>query len=387
MAYKGIVIPSPEDFRTPGQLIQALLKARNWSGRVLAIVLDTDETVVNKLLSGRRRVDAAMAIRLAEVFGRSPDDFLELQKAYDLAKARIEMRPDPTMTTRARLFGDLPVTEMIKRGWLDADDIRNVKSVESALVKFFGSSSLDDIEILPHAAKKTNVAVDVTPAQLAWIYRTKEIASEMLVGRYSETAVEDAIEKLKPLRIAPEASRKAPQILAEAGIRFVIVESLPTAKIDGVCFWLGEKKPVIGMSLRFDRIDNFWFVLRHELEHVLRCHGREEIALDTELEGERAGTGTGVSEEERIANQAAADFCVPNAQMERFIARKAPFFAERDILGFAATLQIHPGLVAGQIQRRTGHYDRFRSHLAKIRSCVAPSAIVDGWGDVAPVGM
>ena len=136
--------------------------------------------------------------------------------------------------------------------------------------------------------------------------------------------------------------------------------------------------------MRFDRIDNFWFVLRHELEHVLCGHGHAAPILDVDLDGREDGE---VVEEERIANAAASDFCVPRDKLASFIARKAPFFAERDILGFASTLGIHPGLVAGQLQHHTQKYDRFRSHLVKIRSFVAPSAMVDGWGDVAPVGM
>jgi HTH-type transcriptional regulator/antitoxin HigA len=72
--------------------------------------------------------------------------------------------------------------------------------------------------------------------------------------------------------------------------------------------------------------------------------------------------------------------------LDRFISRKAPFFAERDILGFANTLGVHPGIVAGQLQHKTGRYDLFRNHLVKIRSIVKPGATVDGWGDVAPVG-
>jgi HTH-type transcriptional regulator/antitoxin HigA len=161
---------------------------------------------------------------------------------------------------------------------------------------------------------------------------------------------------------------------------------LPGAKIDGVCFWLNGA-PVIGMSIRFDRVDNFWFVLRHELEHVLQRHGQIQgtVLLDSELEGDRAGTGATVAEEERVANAAAAEFCVSQAALERFIARKAPFFAQRDLIGFARTLQIHPGLVAGQLRHRLGRYDLFTSHLAKIRHHVSPSAMVDGWGDVAPV--
>jgi len=379
---------NPEtDFRTPGQLIQALLDSRGWTQRVLAIILGVDETGINKIVAGKRPVDAEMALMLGDTFSVPAERFLELQKSFDLAKARIISRPNPGRATRAHLFGDLPVGEMIKRGWLDADDIRNVPKVEAALAKFFGVNLPDEIEILPNAAKKTNVATPATPAQLAWIYRVREIASEMLVGRYSPSAVHGAVKRLSALLSAPEEARKVPRILAESGIRYVIVESLASAKIDGVCFWLNDASPVIGMSLRHDRIDNFWFVLRHELEHVLRLHGRIAAMLDTELEEERAGIGANVSDEERIANEAAANFCVPRQTMDRFIARKEPFFAERDILGFAQTLQIHPGIVAGQLQHRTARYDRFRNHLVKIRSAVAPSAIVDGWGDIAPVGI
>jgi HTH-type transcriptional regulator / antitoxin HigA len=107
--------------------------------------------------------------------------------------------------------------------------------------------------------------------------------------------------------------------------------------------------------------------------------------VDAELEGERAGTGPTVTEEERVANEAAAEFCVPKQELKKFIARKAPFFAERDMLGFARTLQIHPGLVAGQLQHHTSRYDLFRNHLVKIRSVIAESAVMDGWGDIAPV--
>lgn len=372
---------SPDNFRTPGQLIVHLLKERGWSKRVLAVVLGLDEAIVSKLASDKRGVDAEMALQLGEVFEVPPERFLDLQKSFDLAKAKITAQPDPGRATRAQLFGSLPVAEMIKRGWLLADDVRDTTKVEAELARFFGVKSVSEIEILPHSAKRTNVSSPVTPAQLAWIYRVKQIASEMIVARYSPTAARNVAGKLGGLLSAAEEARKVPRILAESGIRFVIVESLQSGKIDGVCFWLNDLSPVIGMSLRHDRIDNFWFVLRHELEHVIRRHGRGAVMVDADVEG----VDHDVTEEESVANSAAANFCVPKADLELFVARKAPFFHERDIMGFARTLQIHPGLVAGQLRRRTGRYDRFHNHLAKIRSIVAPNAMVDGWGDVAPV--
>jgi HTH-type transcriptional regulator/antitoxin HigA len=71
--------------------------------------------------------------------------------------------------------------------------------------------------------------------------------------------------------------------------------------------------------------------------------------------------------------------------LDAFLARKAPFFSERDLIGFSRILKVHPGIVAGQLQRRTKRYDRFRDHLVKVREIIAPTAIKDGWGDIAPV--
>ncbi len=385
VGYKGQV-NSDTDLRTPGQLVKRLLDERGWSKRVLAIVLGVDESIVNKIVSDRRAVNAEMALTLGEAFGVDPERFMGLQKSYELAKARITVQPDPKRATRAVLFSELPIAEMMDRGWLEVDDIRNLAQVEAALLRFFGVNSLEEIEVLPHAAKKTAVAAPVTSVQLVWIHRVMVLAKEIMVERrFTEFAVREAIKKLSLLRQSPEEIAHVPRILSEAGIRFVIVESLKSAKIDGVCFWIDEVSPVIGMSLRHDRIDNFWFVLRHELEHVLKGHGRFAVILDAELEKERAGTGIDIPEEERTANEAAANFCVPKQELQKFIVRKAPLFLERDVLGFANTLKVHPGLIAGQLQRHTSRYELLRNHLVKIRSIVVQNAMVDGWGDVALV--
>lgn len=315
------------------------------------------------------------------------DQFLSLQKELDLAQARIVAQPDPMRATRAMLFGDLPLAEMIDRGWLKAESVKEVADVERELMRFFGVNRLDDIHLLPHAAKKT--ATDyatITPAQLAWLYRVRSIAENMLVPRFTVGKLREALPKLRALMIAPEETRRVSRLLLECGVRILLVESLKSAKIDGVCFWLDERSPVIALSLRYDRIDNFWFVLRHEIEHVLQGHGRSFAVVDSELEGEKAGVGASVSEEERVANQAASDFCVPKNQMDAFIARKSPLFYEADLKAFAKILKVHPGIVAGQLQHKTGRFHIFRSHLAEVRGKILQSAMVDGWGTVAPLG-
>lgn len=371
-----------DDYRTPGQLIEALLTERGWSNRLLATVLEVEETGISKLIAAKKPVTPELAISLEEVFGVPAEQFLTLQRNLDLAKARIITRPNPSRALRAKIFSDLPVGEMTKRGWLNVEDIRDMAAVEVAVTKFFGTQNLSQIETLPHAAKKTEAEVAVTPAQLAWLFRVKQIANEILAPAYNEGLTMASLSRLKSYLSAPEEARHVPRLLMECGIRLVVVEGLKASKIDGVCLWLDEKSPVIGMTMRFDRMDNFWFVLRHELEHVIQRHGVSDPMLDVDL-----AASSSIMQEEQIANEAASEFCAPRAKIESFIARKAPLFPERDFLGLAKILGVHPSLVAGQIQFKTGRYELFRGHLAKIRDHVLPSAIVDGWGDIAPVGL
>jgi HTH-type transcriptional regulator/antitoxin HigA len=137
------------------------------------------------------------------------------------------------------------------------------------------------------------------------------------------------------------------------------------------------------MSTRRDKIDNFWFVLRHEMQHVLEGHGKEKAMIDADLDGDQLN----VSLEEKIANSAAADFCAPVSKLDSFMIRKRPFFYEKDVVAFARLLNRHPGLVIGQMQRRLNDYRFLARHLVKIRRFVLPGSIADGWGQVVPVAL
>ena len=369
------------DFKSPGQLISHLVNEKGWSKRVLATVLGMSETIVNKMTTDVRPISASEALLLEEVFDVPADNFLDLQTKYNLAKAKIKSTPDAGRAARAELFTKLPISAMVNRGWLKIPDVKDFVTVESELQQFFGVRSSKDIPVFPHAAKKTEVATGTSSAQLAWLYRVRKIALEMIVPPATKSSIENAIKLITPLRVSEASTRKVPEILQKCGIRFLIVEGLPSAKIDGVCFWLSDSAPVIALAMRFDRIDNFWFVLRHELEHARCGHGKTIITIDSDME---SGSENGeILEEERVANEAAADFCAPAKKMDSFIARKSPLFSERDLLGFSKIHKTHPGLATGQIHARTERYELFRKHLVKVSPYVIPASIVDGWGSVA----
>ncbi|MDA0740146.1 MAG: HigA family addiction module antitoxin [Nitrospirae bacterium] len=367
------------DVPPPGYFIREELEAREWTQRDLAYVLGITEQAVNMIISGKRGISADMARALGDAFDVPPEFFANLQKAYDLSQAR---DPDPSVARKAKLQSKYPVREMIKRGWLvDA----NAALLETQMSMFFEVSNTEEIPHFAHAAKKTHYT-HATPAQVAWLFRVRQIAKEIPVPNYSEKTLRGSLPQFHQFMIDPEETRYVPNILSECGVRFVVVEALPGSKIDGVCFWLG-KSPVIGMSIQRDRIDNFWFVLRHEIEHILHKHGKDSEIIDADIEGDQTGLSSARAEEERVANLAASEFCVPVSQMDDFIKRKSPFFSERDVVGFARRLQIHPGIVAGQLRKRLDRWDLFSRMLVKVRHNVTSGAMVDGWGHNFPVSV
>jgi HTH-type transcriptional regulator / antitoxin HigA len=253
--------------------------------------------------------------------------------------------------------------------------------VEHRVRRFFGISNIGERPIFPHAAKAVQYD-ERTALQWAWLFRAKELSEAVHSAPFAKRKLKDALLQLRSLLVAPEEIRRVPGILAEAGVRLVIVEFLSGAKIDGATFWL-DGSPVIAMSLRFDRVNNFWFVLRHEIEHVLNEDG---LVVDVELT-EHVERKDKLPAEEVRANEAAAEFLVPKSELDSFIARVRPLYSEQRILLFARRIGVHPGLVVGQLQFRSElPYTHFHKHLVKVREIITQTAVTDGWGNVPSLG-
>jgi HTH-type transcriptional regulator/antitoxin HigA len=362
----------------PGAYIKEEMEERGWSQRDLAFILGCSDQAINPILNGKRGISPEMAKALGEAFDVPAEFFANLQQAYDLAQAR---KPDPSVAARRQMQTAYPIREMIKRGWMEQTD---APMLATQLTRFFEVPDPGLIPYFAHAAKKSSYEErDVPPAQLAWLYRVRQIAKSISVPKYSAKALRQAVrDDLPALLHAPDEVKHVPKILMECGVRFVLVEKLSNAKIDGVCFWLDDA-PVIGMSVQHDRIDNFWFVVRHEIEHVLNGDGQDEEIIDSDLEN----VSTSISEEERIANDAASNFCAPKDRLDSFILRKKPFYYEKDVVAFARVLERHPGIVIGQMRRRLNRYDYLTRYLVKIRQYLLPGSIADGWGQSVQVSL
>jgi len=360
----------------PGDHVRSLMKKRGWLQAELAYVLGVSSSTVSEVVNSKIAISAEMAKALSAAFDRPAREFADLQTIWSLENAP---EPSAEIAIRAAAQADYPYREMAKRGWVKS--ATDASDTHGELCRFFGVNDLNSVSQIRHAAKKTTEG-ELSGEQMVWLHRVRQIAGEMMTPAYDPAKFQEAIDAFSELRDDPENVRHIPRLLENAGVRFVVVQALPGSKIDGVCTWLDAKSPVIGLSLRFDRIDNFWFVLRHECAHVKHGHGRDAAIIDYDMDGD---PDTAISDEEQIADSEAAEFCVPDKKMTSFYLRKRPFFAEREVMAFAKRVGVHPGLVVGQLQRRMDRYDFLRKHLVKVRDHLSSAMMVDGWGDVVPV--
>ncbi len=318
-----------------------------------------------------------MAKSLSLAFDVSAELFLNLQQAYDLAKSDL---PDETILTRKEFQAHYPAREMIKRGWIN--DVKEPIRLEKELVKFFNVSSFEEIPHLPHAAKKTCYNT-MPPAQVAWLFRAKNLAQKIKVQNYSESKFKNLVRDLSKLLDKPKSIGKIPSLFAKAGIRLVFVEPLKGAKIDGACLWLDASSPVVALSLRFDRIDNFWFCLFHEMGHVKYNDGKSKVIIDVDLENTKDSKGNITDKIEKRANNFATENILPDRDLKGFISISNRFYSKKAIEDFAEQKQRHPGLIVGRLHHlKEIPLSHHRKFLVKVRHRFESDAVIDGWGRI-----
>src|SRR4030095_5102041 len=96
----------------------------------------------------------------------------------------------------------------------------------------------------------------------------------------------DQLRNLARMSVDPQIARQLPAILADFGVILVYLYALPGMKADGAVFRLSTGHPVVAMSLRFPRLDYFWFTLLHELSHIVLHNDQltEPVFFDVEAE-------------------------------------------------------------------------------------------------------
>ena len=151
-----------------------------------------------------------------------------------------------------------------------------------------------------------------------------------------------------------DGPRLAREKLAKHGIALVVAAHLPRTHLDGAALWTVEKVPVVGMTIRYDRLDNFWFCLLHELAHLGRhfLDGNGEVFIDDLQLRERNHDRD--DEREREADEWAQEALIPSEIWNQHPAQDNP--TVRNVLSLARKADVHPAIVAGRIRHESRNY-------------------------------
>lgn len=371
---------TPAEVFPPGEFIREEIEARGWSQVEFAEILGRPPRLVSELIAGKRAITPETAKGLAAAFGTSAQLWLNLESSFQLSKLKHD--GSDAISRRAKLYEMVPVKEIVRRRWIEPSD--NLDVLEKRVWDFLSA------ELVPHAARKsTSYCEEISPAQHAWLLRARQLCNSVSVtNTFSSTSFERLLDQLKLLLQSAEEVRHVPRLLAEAGIRLVVVEPLPQTRVDGATLWLSDHAPAIVLSLRSDRVDWFWFTLMHELAHVKNQDGKDHVLLDVDLLSESAEGKKAKPEFELRADAFAAEFLVPSKDLRDFVARVKPLFSKKRIAAFAARLRVHPGIVVGQLHHSgTISYAHSRELLEKVRGTITDAALTDGWGTMLPASM
>ncbi len=354
----------------PGEYIRDELEARSWTQGDLAEIIGRSAKSISQIVSGRSGITSRTAKELALAFGTSAEVWLNLQTRYDLSR---EEATSGEIEKKAAIFSLYPVREMKNRGWIG--DWESADDLESNLCAFFEVDKLDDVE-LRFAAKTSSTIEEYNPAHVAWVKKAILMSEACAADKFTVTVAKKHLDELLALTSHPREIRKVPFVLGKMGIRFVVLKHLTGTKIDGAAIWLDNRKtkPLIALSLRFDRIDNFWHALLHEVSHVLN---KDDTTVDADLSEAKPDI-----EKEKRANREASEMLIPNEILDSFIGRNGPRFFRTQVIQFANLHAVHPGIVVGQLHYRQAlDYKFLRKLLVPMRSELVEYAIADGWDD------
>jgi HTH-type transcriptional regulator/antitoxin HigA len=237
----------------------------------------------------------------------------------------------------------LPKADLVKHGWMKSkDDI-------GALSSFFFQLHADKNQMLFRKSKDAK-----TPLLAIWLSKARVNAELSFykggIAPFHGLAKE-YLREFAQLSVDVNIVREVSSLLARKGIVLVFLAALPGMKTDGVVFKLASGNPAIALSLRYSRLDYFWFTLLHELAHVVLHMARLDEPICDELDSD------GIDDIEIEANRLAKQSIV-----ERNVWRNCdPKYNQNKeaVMAFAQKIHVHPSLVAGLLRKEANDFTRY----------------------------
>lgn len=247
------------------------------------------------------------------------------------------------------LWEKFPVKEMYQKGWFlgfDGSYKQLISNIEEHLNNFLISAGTNPQLAFHRKTHRAGSEID-NYALHAW--ETRVIQQALLrpcETCFSISQINDGwLKSLVALSTSPEGPRLVKNHLCAVGIDFVIEPHLQGTLLDGAALRLPNGNPLVAMTLRYDRLDNFWFVLLHEVAHVIKhLSTNKDVRFFDDLDNQSQEEAM-----EKEANDFASEALIPSDQWENSLAR---FMATPNAVeNQAKAWGISPAIIAGRIRQ------------------------------------
>ncbi|MGX7875924.1 ImmA/IrrE family metallo-endopeptidase [Mesorhizobium sp. ORM6] len=294
---------------------------------------------VKEILFHDQKFDQRFAERLSSVLGASPTFWMRRQQQFQDAVAHELSKLDPQTK---EWLATVPVKDLQRFGWINSQGDASI-----SCLKFFGVSNVRawkskyDSELAAVRFRTSQRLISNPVATLAWLQQGRILSREISCERWRKDKLRESIPRMRELTKERDPTKFLPAlqaICAESGVAVVVARTPQGCRASGATRFLDANKAMILLSFRFLSDDQFWFSFFHELGHII-LHDMDALFL--ELEADAA------TDEELEANQFAENVLVPSPRRSDLEKLKLGKF---DIVRFARTVGVSPGIVVGQLQ-------------------------------------
>ena len=328
----------PETLPNPIEAIKFRMEQKDLKSIDLIPYLGS-KSRVSEILSGKRQLTLEMVRALSDGLG-IPAKVL-IQKSESSNVAAYEN------------WDNRLVLEMEKRDYFGGSSLKT--KLKTELLKDFFSP----IEAYPkligmfrQSHYRSSPMTD-RHALSAWATQIYKKAQEVkMPNKYKHGIIDFSfMQKLAKVSKEENGPILAQEYLRKIGIILIVEPHFPKTYLDGAAILINRDNPVIGLTLRYDRLDNYWFTLMHELAHIA-LHFNQDICLFyDEIEGIKA---IDLDDKERAADEMAEEALLPKAKWEVSPARLIP--SSMAAKSLANELGVHVAIIAGQIRYKGNKY-------------------------------
>lgn len=299
---------------------------------------------VSEILSGKRPLTLQMIRSLHYSLG-IPAEALLQKSGASLPESPADI-----------IWAKFPIKAMAKLGWIERKPgfADRAEEIMRALIDSAGG-----FDSVPQALyrKTSNVRQNAKTdpyALRAWCYQLLKVARQRQPQYVPGSVTLEFCRRLAKLSWLQDGPKLAKEFLYKHGIQLIHLPHLPRTYLDGAVLQLKDGTPVIGMTLRYDRLDNFWFCLCHELGHLaLHMQAPDNTAFIDDLSIE-AKASSKLSRQETEADEWAQDSLIPPEEWSKSNISGNPTMAA--VAQLAHRLEIHPAIVAGRIRKEKQNY-------------------------------